>query len=227
MSQNNQTYPFPLLPLPYARDALSPNISEYTLYFHHEKHLKTYVDNLNKALKNYPEFQAWNLEELIVHNNLLPSEIQTPVKHNAGGVYNHNLYFYSMKTPSKTSIMPVQNTNQVNTPGNDFLNLINRSFGNFIEFKTKLKEAALQVFGSGYAWLVSNSRGELSIVTTANQDTPLTLGLIPLLPIDVWEHAYYLDYQNRRNDYIDKWFDLINWDFVYYLYNRQFQLYTK
>ncbi|ABX40592.1 superoxide dismutase [Lachnoclostridium phytofermentans] len=223
MSQNNQTYPFPLLPLPYARDALSPNISEYTLYFHHEKHLKTYVDNLNKALKDYPEFQSWNLEELIVHNNLLPSAIQIPVQHNAGGVYNHNLYFYSMKSPSKPSMPPAQNTSQVT--GNDFLNLINQTFGNFNEFKAKMKEAALQVFGSGYAWLVSNSRGELSIVTTANQDTPLTLGLIPLLPIDVWEHAYYLDYQNRRNDYIDEWFDLINWDFVYYLYNRQFQIY--
>ncbi len=227
MSQNNQTYPFPLLPLPYAHDALSPNISERTLCFHHEKHLKTYVDNLNKTLQDHPEYHTWNLEELIIHNNLLPSTIQTPVKNNAGGVYNHNLYFYSMKSPRKPGPTPEHNSYHLSAPENELVSLILRTFGNFFEFKAKLREAALKVFGSGYAWLVTNSRGELSIITTANQDTPLTLGLSPLLPIDVWEHAYYLDYQNRRSDYIDKWFDLINWDFVYYQYIRQFQFYRK
>lgn len=227
MSQNTQTYPFPLIPLPYAYDALTPYISEQTLCFHHDKHLKTYVDNLNKTLKDYPEFHTWNLEELIIHNNLLPAQIQTPVKNNAGGVYNHNLYFYSMKSPKKPSITPDYDPYSLANPESGFICLLLKTFGNYYEFKAKLKEAALKVFGSGYAWLVTNSKGDLSIVTTANQDTPLTLGFSPLLPIDVWEHAYYLDYQNRRGDYIDEWFQLVNWDFVQYRYNRLFLFYKK
>lgn len=195
----NEHYKFELKPLPYSYDSLEPYIGRSTLSFHHDKHLQTYVDNLNKALSGAPEFQGWSLEELIRRQEELPESIRTAVRNNAGGVYNHILYFDGMAPENTTE------------PSGKLKTAIEQTFGSLEAFESKLKEAALAQFGSGWAWLVTDSNGNLSIVKTPNQDTPLTLGLCPILVVDVWEHAYYLDYQNRRADYFDNWYKLINW----------------
>lgn len=194
-------YPFELRPLPYGYDALSPEIGEKTLHFHHDKHLQTYVDNLNKALADCPGFQHKSLEDILKNLGELPEAKRTAVRNNAGGVYNHYLYFDCMS--GKGSAVD-----------GALAQAMERSFGPFEEWKRQMKEAALGQFGSGYAWLVSDKDGSLSVTKTPNQDCPISQGLWPLLCVDVWEHAYYLDYQNRRADYVDAWFDLINWDFV-------------
>ncbi len=196
----NQHYKFEIRPLPYAYDALEPNIGKDTLTFHHDKHLQTYVDNLNKLLEGAPEFQGWTLDELIYRQNELPENIRTGVRNNAGGVYNHFLYFDGMAPAGTTK------------PSETFEKKIVETFGSMDDFAAKLKQAALGQFGSGWAWLVSDEHGNLSIVSTPNQDTPLTMNLCPILLVDVWEHAYYLNYQNRRPDYYDNWFKVINWD---------------
>lgn len=216
MNQMHETYPFQLLPLPYPKNSLEPNISEETLSFHHDKHLRTYVDNLNKILEPYPMYQSWTLEALVTYYYLLPKELQTPVRNNAGGVYNHNLYFATLKPIVNNMVSSLDlSHNHVNcfhdTSPNEFYIRFRQTFHSYQEFKTHFKACALSVFGSGYAWLVANKNQELLIITTANQDTPLPQGFRPLLTIDVWEHAYYLVYQNRRADYIENWFDLINW----------------
>lgn len=192
-------YPFPLLPLPYAYNALSPHLNTTTLHFHHDKHLKTYVDNLNAAIAPYPAFHSWPLEFLLTHVNELPEELQTPVWNNGGGVYNHQLYFDSM-TNQKTNIQQ------------PLWNAITQTFGDLDTWKKQMKSAALSQFGSGWAWMAIDSNGQLLILKTQNQDTILPYR--PLLLVDVWEHAYYLQYQNRRGDYVDNWFLLIDWDKV-------------
>lgn len=219
MNQMHQTYPFQLLPLPYPENGLEPNISQETLSFHHGKHLKTYVDNLNKIIEPYPMYHSWTLEALITYYYLLPQEIQIPVRNNAGGVYNHDLYFSNLKPLSgmRYECSDPSNTEDPQCHDNsphEFYIRFRQTFHSYQEFKDQFKAKAMSVFGSGYAWLILNKQRELMIVTTANQDCPLTQGLKPLLTIDVWEHAYYLDYQNRRAEYIDKWFDLINWNEV-------------
>lgn len=197
----NNHYPFDLEPLPYTYDALEPHIDLETLHFHHDKHLKTYVDNLNHALSALPEFQNMALEEILTNLDQVPEAARTAVKNNAGGVYNHQLYFASMKSaPSK--------------PKGPVLNAIEERFGSYDEWKEIMKSKALAQFGSGYAWLVGSQDGHLEVINLPNQDTPLALGLIPLLPLDVWEHAYYLKYQNLRGTYVDNWFSVINWDAV-------------
>lgn len=216
MNQIHQTYPFQLLPLPYPMDGLEPNISATTLSFHHQKHLKTYVNQLNKALEPYPLYQSWTLEALVTYYTLLPIELQTIVRNNAGGVFNHDLYFSTMKLnrSDKTGAFDSYSEQVLcnhDTAPNEFFIRFRQAFHSYHEFKTILKENAMKVFGSGYAWLVANKKKELLIITTVNQDTPLPQGYRPLLVIDVWEHAYYLDYQNRRDQYIETWFDLINW----------------
>lgn len=194
------SYKFELKPLPYSYDALEPYIDAQTVEIHHNKHLKTYVDNLNKALENHPNLWNWPLEKLIIYNFFLPFNIQTAVRHNAGGVYNHNFYFDIM-TPSaeKKTIGSLKNA-------------IDKEFNSFDMFKERLKKAGLERFGSGYAWLIKDSFNKLKIISTPNQDVPLILGSIPILLVDVWEHAYYLKYQNRRGDYLENWFNLINWE---------------
>lgn len=189
-------YPFTLNPLPYSYDALSPHINACTLHFHHDKHLKAYVDNLNAALAPYPVYHGWSLESLITRINELPPELQITIWNNAGGVYNHQLYFYSM-------------TGQRTSPDKNLCDTIIHFFGSFEGWKKQMKEAALSQFGSGWAWTVVEPNGCLSIMKTANQDT--VLPYTPLLIVDVWEHAYYLQYQNRRSDYVENWFNLINW----------------
>ena len=194
-----ETYPFVAKPLPYEYDALVPVLDQETLHFHHDKHYKTYVDNLNAALSDYPELQKLGLSDLLRQIDRLPAAIKTSVRNNGGGVYNHELYFDSMKSPVGQE------------PAGLLLEAIERDFGSVQQWKEQMKQAAVGRFGSGWAWLVTDNNGKLSIVQTANQDVPDLNKLIPLFPVDVWEHAYYLQYQNRRADYVDGWFSLINW----------------
>ena len=190
-------YKFELMPLGYDFNALEPYIDALTMKLHHDRHLKTYVDNLNAALKDYPEYQIWSLERLIRFSAWLPKEIRTTVRDNAGGVYNHDFFFRNM-TAARTSLSPALSAK------------ISEVFGSFDGFKAEFKKAALSVFGSGYAWLGADERDELRIITTPNQETPLTSSLRPIIGIDVWEHAYYLKHYNKRADYIDDWFNVVN-----------------
>ena len=194
-------YPFTLEPLPYAYDALSPVLDARTLEFHHDKHLQTYVDNLNAALKDAPSYHTWELERLILQLDSLPENLRTPVRNNAGGVYNHELYFASM-------------TGGESRPGPAMLRELEKAFGSYEAWKEQMKQAALTQFGSGWAWLIADAEDGLHIVTTPNHDTPLRARVHPLLLVDVWEHAYYLQYQNRRAEYLDRWFGLIDWQAV-------------
>jgi len=195
----SESYPFQLQPLPYTFDALEPYIDTKTMELHHDKHLRTYVTNLNNALEKYPEFQSWSLEKLLFNLNYLPESIRTTVKNNGGGVYNHNLFF---KLLSKNSATP--------TSGPLFDAIIAK-FDSIENFKNEIKSAGLEIFGSGWAWLVADKNGTLYIIKTPNQDTQILCNLTPVINLDVWEHAYYLKNQNRRNEYIDNWFHVINW----------------
>ena len=194
---STQHYPFTLPDLPYPYNALEPYIDEDTMYFHHDKHFKSYIDGLNKALEPYPQYHTWTLEELLSRLSRLPKELQTSVRNQSGGVYNHDLYFDSL-TP-----------NSQNTPA-----FIIDIFGSEENWKTQMKTKSMNQFGSGFGWLVMDLKGMLQIISLPNQDNPLSIGLYPLLPLDVWEHAYYLQYQNLRGDYIDQWFHIINWNFI-------------
>lgn len=201
----NETFPFPVEPLPYPYNGLEPAISKEILEFHHDKHYKTYVDNLNGILADFPKLQDMTLEDLLIHINDLPTEIQTGIRNNGGGVYNHQLYFRCMQGDG------------FSLPEGDLANAIHRDFESYDNFSRVMTNAAVKQFGSGYAWLVFE-KGKLAVVSTSNQDTPITDSQRPLLCIDVWEHAYYLQYQNRRADYIANWLNLINWDYVDCLY---------
>ena len=195
-------YPYSLPPLPYPYDALEPIISSETLHFHHDKHFQTYIDNLNTALSDSPELQSIPLEDLLRRLDDLPARKRVPIRNNGGGVYNHWLYFNCMKPGGGGH------------PDGPLAAALERDFGSFDQWRSQMRAAALGQFGSGYAWLVCEGSGAVSVIKTANQDSPLSLGLYPLLCVDIWEHAYYLDYQNRRADYVDGWFGLINWPFV-------------
>lgn len=193
----NKTYPFELPPLPYAYDALEPYIDKETMHFHHDKHLKAYTDNLNKALEAYPAYHSWTLEQLLARVSELPEAVQTAVRNNGGGVYNHDLYF-DLMAPA----------------GQEIPAAVADAFGGAAQWKKEMKAAALARFGSGFSWLVADGNGKLSILSLPNQDNPISQGLYPILPLDVWEHAYYLKYQNLRGDYIDNWFHVVNWKAV-------------
>ena len=199
-------YPFALEPLPYGYDALSAAIDPETVRIHHDRHLKTYVDNLNAALAPLADFHTMTLTDLIVQNATLPAAAQTPVWNNAGGVYNHNLYF-SLLGPNPGQPTPALSQ------------ALNETFGSMEGFKTAMKTAAMAQFGSGYAWLVLD-QDKLVIVKTANPDTPLPSGFKPLLLVDVWEHAYYLKYQNMRAAYLDAFWNVVNWSQVSQLYDQ-------
>lgn len=202
-------YPFSVPELPYSYDSLKPAISEETLHFHHDKHLQTYVDNLNRAVEQCPVCKTQTLNELLAHPEKIPDESRVSIRNNAGGVYNHILYFNCMSP------------NGGGVPSDKLACAIRDTFDSFENWRTQMKTAALEVFGSGYAWLVRDYSNKLSIMKTANQDSPLAHGLFPLLTIDVWEHAYYLDRQNRRVEYVDAWFGLINWPYVEKRYNKK------
>lgn len=211
----NDHFKFINTPLPYAYNAMEPFIDEETMHLHHDKHLQTYIDNLNEALSSYPSLQNWTLEQLISNISSLPPDIRTSVHNNGGGVYNHRLYFSNLQNPAPQR------------PVGILANALLMTFGSFQAFQKQMKAAALSVFGSGYAWLIINALGQLQIMTTANQDTPLPLGLCPLLNLDVWEHAYYLKYHNVRADYIDNWFRIINWENVNQRYMQCLNLSTS
>ena len=197
----NQHYPFTLLPLPYSYQALEPFLDERTLHFHHDKHLQTYVEQLNQILKPYPHLHNKTLTELLSCLNCLPEEIQNGIRNNAGGVYNHQLYF-ALMSPQEQEPSPFMK------------DLLCRSFGSLEQWKNIMKNSALTQFGSGYAWLVACGNNQLGVVNTPNQNTPPLNFQTPLLLVDVWEHAYYLEYQNRRVEYLDNWFCHINWNLV-------------
>lgn len=198
---------FELKELPYAYDALEPYIDKETMMLHHDKHEKAYLDNLNKAIAKYPELYKKGLEGILKDLNSVPEDVRETVKNNAGGVYNHD-FFWSIMSPEKDQ-----------NPNGDLLKAIIKAFGSLDNFKTKFKDAALGRFGSGWAWLVLDKDGNLSIISTANQDSPISQGLTPILGLDVWEHAYYLKYQNKRGDYIDNWWHVVNWKQVEDNYN--------
>ena len=207
----NGHYKFVNTPLPYAYEAMEPYIDKQTMYLHHDKHLQTYIDNLNDTLSAYPRFQSWTLEQLIVNIPSLPEEIQIPVKNNGGGVYSHQLYFACLKNPGSGQ------------PFGRLKESIEKELGGYESFKNAFTKAALSVFGSGYAWLVVKATGDLGILTTQNQDTPLALGMFPILNIDVWEHAYYLKHYNQRAAYIEDWFHVVNWEQANQNYLRCFR----
>ena len=200
--------PFTLPDLPYAFDALEPHIDAKTMEIHHDKHHKTYVDNLNAALEKHPEFDAGNdVDELLRRIGEVPEDIRTAVRNNGGGHSNHSMFWQIMGPGGGGE------------PTGPIADAINATFGGFAGLKEKLVNAGKGRFGSGWAWLVVNG-GRLEVTDTANQDSPLMDGKFPVLGIDVWEHAYYLKYQNRRPDYLDAWFNTVNWDEVNARYKR-------
>lgn len=192
-------YPFQNPPLPYPYDALEPYIDGETMYYHHDKHLQKYTDELNKALRGQPWLQEMSLEQLIQVAPRLPSEVGTPVGRNAGGVYNHRLFFQALSPMTGMKV------------GATLAAAIARDFGSVPRFQEQFIAAALSVFGSGYAWLIADPSCKLHIVTTANQETPIMWGEHPILNLDVWEHAYYLKYKNERETYSENWWNVVNW----------------
>jgi len=193
---------FTLPPLPYASDALEPHIDKTTMEIHHDKHHGTYVNNLNKALESAPELQNKSIEEILQNFASVPEAIKTAVRNNGGGHANHSL-FWNLLSPKGGG-----------APRGDIENVISSNFGSFDAFKEKFNAAATGRFGSGWAWLVKDGSGKFEITSTANQDNPYMEGKKPVLGLDVWEHAYYLKYQNRRPEYISAWWNVVNWDEV-------------
>ncbi len=198
---------FELPKLPYETNALEPHIDAKTMEIHHGKHHQAYINNLNKALADHPQLQAMPLDQLLANLNNVPEAIRTTVRNNGGGHFNHSL-FWRMMTPGGGQ----QSRGAVGQA-------IDATFGSFDNFKETFEAAATCQFGSGWAWLVANN-GQLQVVGTANQDNPVSMGMIPLLGVDVWEHAYYLKYQNKRADYVSSWWNVVNWEFVNQLYAR-------
>ena len=193
--------PFSLPALPYASDALEPSIDKMTMEIHHGKHHGTYVTNVNKALESAPELASKSIEELLANNcAIVPESIRTAVRNNGGGHINHSM-FWQIMGPSKGG-----------PPKGKVADALTSTFGGFDQFKEKLTAAATGRFGSGWAWLVRVPGGKLEIYSTANQDNPVMEGKYPIMGLDVWEHAYYLKYQNRRPEYIAAWWNVVNWD---------------
>jgi superoxide dismutase, Fe-Mn family len=192
---------FTLPPLPYPADALEPHIDKTTMEIHHGKHHGAYVTNLNKALESAPDLQSKTVEELLAGNlAAVPEAIKTAVRNNGGGHANHSLFWNLLSAKGG------------GTPKGQIENVITATFGGFDSFKEQFNAAATTRFGSGWAWLVKGGDGKFEILSTANQDSPLMDGKKPILGLDVWEHAYYLKYQNRRPEYIAAWWNLVNWD---------------
>jgi superoxide dismutase, Fe-Mn family len=193
--------------LPYAFDALEPHIDAKTMEIHHDKHHQAYIDKLNAALKGHPELQAKSVTQLVAELDQVPEAIRTAVRNHGGGHLNHTL-FWQMMTPEGGK----QNKGEVGKA-------IDATFGSFEAFATQFAAAAAGQFGSGWAWLVMDG-DKLAVTSTPNQDNPVTMGKVPLLGVDVWEHAYYLKYQNKRPDYVTAWWNVVNWDFVNEMYKN-------
>jgi len=191
--------PFTLPALPYSTDALEPSIDKLTMEIHHGKHHQAYITNLNKALESAPELADKTVEELLAHNlAIVPDSIKTAVRNNGGGHYNHSL-FWTILAPHAGG-----------APVGNLASAINATFSSFDTFKEKFAAAGATRFGSGWAWLLKTDSG-LEVHSTANQDSPIMDGRFPVIGLDVWEHAYYLKYQNRRPDYIGAWWNVVNW----------------
>jgi len=198
--------PYTLPPLPYPYEALEPHIDTLTMQIHHDKHHKAYVDNADKLLADQPELAKLSPEELLKSLDKVPEAIRTGLRNNVGGHVNHSLFWQMMSPKGRGK------------PSGDLAKTIEKDFKSFDDFQKQFSDAALKRFGSGWAWLVAKN-GKLEILSTANQDSPVTEGAVPLLGVDVWEHAYYLKYQNRRPEYVGAWWNVVNWDFV----NEQFK----
>jgi len=195
--------PLATLPrLPYAYDALEPHLDARTMEIHHTKHHQAYVNGLNAALKDFPEWQGKPVRDLVANLPAIPEAIRTAVRNHGGGHYNHSLFWEWMSPRGGGE------------PTGPLAEAIAKKFGSFAEFQKQFTDAAMKRFGSGWAWLVRTPGGDLAITSTANQDNPVTDGATPLLGVDVWEHAYYLKYQNRRADYLAAWWHVVNWDAV-------------
>ncbi len=193
-------YKFNLEPLPYDYSALEPYINTQTMQVHHDRLLKAYVDKLNTTLAAYPKLQRLSLEQMLENTRIIPASVKTSVINFGGGVYNHNFFFNSLR-PGTTENTPIGNLGKA----------IDRKFGSFEEFRKVLKEKSLSVFGSGWMWLTKDYNDNLLLEQTANQNSPISRGHRPIIVIDVWEHAYFLQYLNLRNEYVDNWFNVINW----------------
>jgi len=201
----NYKYTLPMLP--YAYDALEPYIDFTTMEIHYTKHHQGYIDNLNAALEKHPELQKKPLEEILKSLSTIPEDIRAAVQNNGGGHLNHSMFWLMMKPHG-------------GSPRDRVSSAIKKNFGEFRMFEEQFTAAAKKRFGSGWAWLCVDKDGKLIVTSTANQDTPISQGLHPILGLDVWEHAYYLKYQNKRPDYISAWWHVINWDYVEELYER-------
>jgi Fe-Mn family superoxide dismutase len=191
---------YELPPLPYDYNALEPYIDEETMHLHHDKHHQAYVNNLNTALQGQSQFESMSVDDLMRNINSVPESIRTAVRNNGGGHANHSMYWQIMKP------------NGGGEPTGDLANAINSAFGSFDQFKAAFNDAGAKRFGSGWAWLVIGPDGKLAVTSSANQDSPLMEGQYPVMGNDVWEHAYYLKYQNRRPDYLAAWWNVVNWD---------------
>ena len=189
-----------LPPLPYAYEALEPHIDAATMRFHHDKHHAAYVKNLNAALDKHPELKSKSVESLLANLDNVPEDIRKIVRNNGGGHVNHSMFWRIMKPQGGGE------------PTGAIGSAINQNFGNFAAFKKQFNEAGTSRFGSGWVWLVRNKDNKLEVTTTPNQDSPISEGQYPIMGNDVWEHAYYLKYQNRRPDYLDAWWNVLNWD---------------
>ncbi len=192
---------FELPKLPYAYDALEPYIDAQTMMIHHDKHHAAYVNNLNAAIEKHPELSGKSLESLLGNLNGVPEDIRTAVRNQGGGTWNHDMFWQIMAPKAGGQ------------PKGDLAKAIDSAFGSFDAFKAELEKSANGRFGSGWAWLVKRGNG-LAIVSTANQDNPMSDGNMPIMGVDVWEHAYYLKYQNRRAEYVTNWWNTVNWDAV-------------
>jgi superoxide dismutase, Fe-Mn family len=198
---------FELPKLPYAVDALEPSIDAKTMEIHHDKHHGAYVNNLNGALDKHPELKSWSIEDLLTKIGSVPDDIRTTVRNNGGGHYNHAMFWQIMAPKAGGE------------PKGELADAIKAAFGDFAKFKDELTKAGMGRFGSGWAWLLLNN-GKLTVESTANQDNPLMDGKLPIMGVDVWEHAYYLKYQNRRNEYLAAWWNVVNWEEVARRYQR-------
>ena len=199
---------FELPPLPYDYSALEPYIDTQTMQIHHDKHHQTYVTNVNNALQGQDQLASMSVDDLLRNINQVPESIRTAVRNNAGGHSNHSMFWNIMKP------------NGGGEPTGDLANAIQQAFGSFDACKTAFNDAGTKRFGSGWAWLVLDSSGKLQVISTANQDSPLMDGLYPVMGNDVWEHAYYLKYQNRRPEYLNAWWNVVNWDEVARRYSQ-------
>jgi Fe-Mn family superoxide dismutase len=188
--------------LPYDYSALEPTIDTQTMKLHHDMHHGAYVKNLNAALEKYSNLQSKKVEELLRDLNAIPEDIRTTVRNNGGGHVNHSMYWKIMKPKGGGE------------PSGEIAQVIKKTFGNFKDFQAKFNDAGAKQFGSGWVWLIGKSNGEFQVISTPNQDNPISQGLFPIMGNDVWEHAYYLKYQNRRPEYLAAWWNVVNWDEV-------------